>query len=206
MKLQTKFRSPFYLKVTQTLSTKKTGFSIFQFLILYLLLLRIFYAYIGITSEGGKLFSPFLSKYANFPEWLCMAITGASKFLLQVLGYSVSQRTPTNITLAGGGGVNLAWACLGAGAMSLWAAFIVAHRATISFKLKWITGGLGLICFLNVLRVIMIVLSSHYHWTYIRHFDAHTSFNAVTYTCIVLLMYIFVRNYNRKKENKTETA
>lgn len=184
------------MKAIQFIGTKKTGFSIFQFLILYILLLRSFYVYIGITSEGGKLFSPFLTQYINFPQWLCMALAGASKFLLEACGYDVYQRNLANIAIAGGGGVTIAWACLGAGAMSLWVAFIIAHRAAIRFKLKWVAVGIGLICFINILRIMMITLSIHYHWTYIRHFDAHTSFNIVTYAFIILLMYIFVRRYN----------
>ena len=168
---------------------------------MYLLLLKGFYAYIGITSEGGKLFSPFLTKYANFPEWLCMVIAGASKFFLEICGYDVYQRNPTNITIAGGGGVTIAWACLGAGAMSLWVGFIIAHRVALRFKLKWIAVGLGLICFINVLRIMMVALSIHYHWSYIMHFDAHTSFNIVTYSIIALLMYLFVRRYNYAKKN-----
>lgn len=154
----------------------------------------------GITSEGGKLFSPFLNKYANLPQWFSMAIAGSSRLLLQLTGYTVYQLNTTNITLAGGGSVNIAWACLGAGAMSLWAAFIAAHKTALRVKLKWIATGLMLICFINILRVVMITLSIHYHWSYIRHFDAHSSFNIVTYAFIVLLMYIFVRRYNYLKK------
>lgn len=181
-------------------STKKPDFNIFQFLVLYMLLIQGFYAYIGITSEGGKLFSPFLNKYANFPGWLSIAIAQFSRILLQLSGYTVYQLNPANVTIQGARGVTIAWACLGAGAMSLWVAFIVAHKVNIRFKLKWIIAGLGLICLINTLRVALIALSNYYHWTYIRHFDAHSSFNMLTYAFIILLMYIFVRRYNYLKK------
>ena len=171
------------------------------------MLLQGFYFYVGITSEGGKLFSPFLNKYADFPGWLSMIIADLSKLLLEIGGFNVYQLNAANITIAGSRGVTLAFGCLGAGAMSLWIAFIVAHKADIYFKLKWIVAGLGIICFVNTLRVVMIALSNHYHWTYVRHFNAHTSFNMVTYAIIILLMYIFVRRYNHlKKKLSTSTT
>ncbi len=182
---------------------KGSAFNIIKFLVIFVLLLEGFYFYIAITSEGGRLFSPFLSKYLNFPDWLSMTITKFSKFLLEISGYRIYQKTPTNITITGSRGVNLDWACLGAGAMSLWVAFIAAHRCVVKFKLKWIAAGIGLICFVNTLRVVMIALSNHYHWVYIRHFDAHTSFNILTYTIVLLLMYLFVRSYNLLKKDSS---
>ena len=202
LKQPVKLKNPVHLKASSFLNTGKSDFNVIKFLLLYVLLLQGFYLYVGITSEGGKLFSHFLNKYADFPSWLSITIAGLSKLVLEVCGFNVYQINAANITIAGSRGVTLAFGCLGAGAMSLWVAFIVAHKAGIGFKLKWMAAGLGLICFINTLRAVMIALSNHYHWTYIRHFDAHTSFNMVTYAFIVLLMYIFVRRYNRVKEKK----
>lgn len=200
LKQPAKVKTTVHLKAFSFLNTKKSDFNILTFLLLYVVLLQGFYLYVGITSEGGKLFSPFLNKYADFPGWLSMGIAGSSKLLLEICGFDVYQLNAANITITGSKGVTLAFGCLGAGAMSLWIAFIVAHKADFGFKFKWIVAGLGIICFVNTLRVVMIALSNHYHWTYIRHFNAHTSFNMVTYAVIVLLMYIFVRRYNHLKK------
>ena len=199
MKQEIKLKKLAGLKYTGFLQTKKTDFNILLFVLLYVLLLQGFYFYIGITSEGGKLFWPFLRNHLNFPEWLTIMIAKSSKFLLELAGYTVYQRNPSNITIAGGKGVTIAWACLGAGAMSLWIAFITAHKAAIRYKIKWILPGIILICLVNALRIITIALSYHYNWQFPRHFDAHTSFNVLTYAIILIFMFIFVRSFNRAK-------
>lgn len=176
-------------------SNKKTGFNILLFVLLYVILLQAFYLYVGIISPEGKLYSSFLDRYANFPEWLTIFITKTSVLLLKLAGYTVYQRNASNITMAGGGGVNIAWGCLGAGAMSLWAGFITAHKASARYKLKWALAGIMLICIVNILRIMTIVISRHNHWRYPMRFDAHTSFNILTYAIIVAFMYIFIRDY-----------
>lgn len=205
LKLQTRPTSATgYIKTF--FSTEKKDFNIILFVLLYLALLYGFYLYIGIVSPGGKFYAAFLSRYANFPEWLTVLIAKASKGILQLAGYTVFQRKPSNLTLVGGGGVNIAWACLGAGAMSLWTAFVTAHRGLIQYKLKWIVAGIVLICLVNIARVITILLSLHYKWQYPRHFDAHQTFNILSYAVIVAFMYLFVRNYNGKKALKVEKS
>lgn len=180
---------------TALFSNKKTGFNILLFVLLYVILLQGFYLYVGITSPGGRLYSSFLDRYANFPEWLTILIAKTSVLLLKLAGYTVSQKNPANIIMDGGGGVNIAWGCLGVGAMSLWIGFIAAHRAAAGYKLKWMLAGIILICIVNILRVITIVISLHNHWRYPMRFDAHASFNILTYAVIVAFMYIFIRNY-----------
>ncbi len=199
MKQETKVKKPPIFKSAVFFKTQKSEFNILLFVLLYVLLLQGFYLYVGITSEGGKLFWPFLRNYLNFPQWFTIVIAKTSKFLLQLSGYTVYQRSASNITIAGGRGVTIAWACLGAGAMSLWVAFITAHKAAIKYKIKWILPGIILICLVNVFRIITIALSYHYNWQYPLHFDAHTSFNVLTYMVILIFMYLFARNYSRTK-------
>lgn len=178
---------------------KKTDFNILKFLLVFIVLLQGFYLYIGITTQGGKLFSPFLANYLNVPEWLTQLVSKSSKFLLELCGYAVQEKERANITIAGSRGVTIAWGCLGAGAMFLWIGFVVAHRCAVKYKLKWAGIGLGLIFIVNILRVSMIVLSNHYHWTYIRNLNAHTSYNVLTYIIIIVMMYVFVKKFNKQK-------
>jgi exosortase/archaeosortase family protein len=201
LKTQTKLKPLFNLKTFSFKNAKKTDFNVIKFLVIYIVLLQSFYLYVGITSEGGKLFSPFLSKYLNFPGWLTYVIAGLSKFFLSVAGYTIYQQNAANITITGSRGVTIAWACLGAGAMSLWIAFIAAHRGSFKYKTVWIFGGLVLICLVNAARVAMIALSNYHHWLYLQHFNAHTSFNIVTYAVILLFMYVFARSYNKTKQH-----
>jgi exosortase/archaeosortase family protein len=202
LKTQIEFKTASPFKVFNFLNAPKRDFSIIKFGVLYIVLLQGFYLYVGIISEGGKLFSPFLSRYADFPGWLTMLIARSSKFVLEMTGYSVYQKNAANITITGSNGINIAWACLGAGAISLWIAFIAAHRHTIKYKFKWMVAGFILICLVNILRIIMIILSGYHHWEYWKHFDAHQSFNILTYAVILVFMHVFVRSYTKPKQQE----
>ena len=177
------------------MNVRNSQFNVLKFLVIFLILLEGFYAYVGITTKDGKLFSLFLNKYANFPEWVCIGVIGIAKLLLKAAGFVTYQRDVTTLAIEGSGGVNLAWGCLGAGAISLWIAFIAAHKCNFRFKLKWTSAGIIFIFIVNAIRVAMIVLSNHYRWTYLVDFDAHSSFNALTYLIILGLMWIFARRY-----------
>lgn len=185
---------------------KKVKFSIPVFLGVFIVLLQGFYAYVGLTTGGGRIYSSFLSEYVNFPYWLSAFVAKCAVVLLRVIGYTVHQTSAVNVTIEGSRGVTIAWGCLGVGAISLWVAFIVAHRCRLKYKLKWILPGIAIIFALNILRIIMIAISNHYNWVYIRHFNAHSSFNILTYGAIVLLMLFFVRNFNRLPENTMATS
>ena len=179
----------------------KSDFNIVLFVAIFIFLLQGFYFYVGLATPGGKLSMPFLSNYLNFPYWLTVFVTKMTKSVLEILGYSVLQFNPANITIADSRGVTVAWGCLGIGAMSLWLAFILAHRyLSWRIKLKWIISGLVLIFVINVIRITMIALSNHYNWQYVHSFNAHSSFNILTYAAIVIMMAIFVRRYKKIKE------
>jgi exosortase/archaeosortase family protein len=182
---------------------KKTEFNILLFLLLYLVLKYGFYLYVGFVTPGGKLFFSFPERYLNFPYWLTVAVAKLSKLLLEICGYAVYQKNAANITIEGSRGVTLAWGCLGAGAISLWIAFITAHRTKDGYKLKWIVAGCLLIFIVNILRIDMIALSNYYNWKYFQSFNAHTSFDALTYAIILLIMLVFVISYNKKKKKLT---
>ena len=176
---------------------KKSNFSILYFLLTFLILYYGFYFYIGLSTPGGKVFIPFLYNYLNIPYWLSIVVVKLSVLLLKITGYSVYQKSAANITIKGSRGANISWGCLGAGVMILWLAFVSAHRAAFKFKLKWILGGIIFIYIFNAMRIIAILLSYYYHWYYFQSFNAHSTFNNITYVIIIILMIIFVRNYNR---------
>ena len=175
------------------------------FVAIFIFLLEGFYFYVGLATPGGKLSIPFLGNYLNFPYWLSVFVTKASKFVLEICGYSVWQARPDNITITGSRGVTIAWGCLGVGAMSLWLAFIMAHRYLLfRVKLKWIFAGLALIFIINIVRIMMIALSNHYNWYHIHAFNAHASFNTLTYAAIVVMMVVFARRYKKIKNTSPE--
>ncbi|MFT4154834.1 hypothetical protein [Parafilimonas sp.] len=198
--------SEMHSKPVTPASLKKKGFNIILFILLYIVILQGFYFYVGLISPGGRLFSPFLSRHANFPGWLAVFIAKTSGFLLQFAGYSVYQRKPFSLAIAGSSGVTIGWACIGVGAISLWIAFIASHRAPVRYKLKWILPGIILLCILNIARVIIIALSLYYRWHYPMHFDVHTGFNVLTYSVIAIFMYLFAGNYKRLNQSKKNNS
>ena len=179
---------------------KKTDFNILLFVALYFIIKYAFYLYIGFTTPGGRLYFPFVAAYLNFPYWFTEFVATLAKGLLKLGGYEVYQQNAANITIRGARGVTIAWGCLGIAALGLWAAFVVAHRAKARYKLWWIAAGIGLIFIVNILRIDMIALSNYYHWHYMQSFNAHTSFDALTYAVILLMMLVFVLSYNRKRK------
>jgi exosortase/archaeosortase family protein len=181
---------------------KKSDFNILKFLAFFIILLEGFYLYVGIISTGGRLYSYFLARYLNFPYWLTITVAKGAAVLLQVFGYSVHQANASNISVNGATGVTIAWPCLGVAPLSLWISFIVAHRCQTPYKIKWILTGVIIIFLVNMLRIAVIVLSNYHHWFYLEHFNAHTSFNILTYAIILLMMYIFIKNFSFQKKVK----
>lgn len=180
--------------------TGKSGFNLPLFLVIFFALYYGFYFYVGVVTPGGKTFSPFLYRYLNIPEWLSIAVIKCTILLLKIAGYPVYQKSANNVTIAGSTGVTIIWACLGMGVMVLWTAFIAAHKATLAYKLKWISIGIVSIYTFNVLRIVTILLSFKYHWRYPLSFDAHSTFNTFTYIITVVLMAIFIIQYNRAQK------
>lgn len=176
---------------------KGAYFNIARFLLIFLIIHFLFYAYIGILSPSGKTYSPFLNRYANIPAWFTYFICKSAKGLLQLMGYSVYQKAANNVTISGSRGINIIWACLGFGVMSFWTAFIAAHKATIKYKSKWIAIGILLITGINILRIALIALGFHHNWKAFNAIEPHFAFNVVSYIAIIALTVWFVFNYRK---------
>ena len=180
----------------------KSSFNILQFLLVYALLSGWFYAYVGITSLGGKTYSPFLDHYLNVTSWFTWLIAKAALLLLKLTGFTVYQHAPNNVTIAGSRGVTILWACLGFGVMSFWTAFITAHKADWRFKVKWCLAGICIIIALNILRIVLIAVANHYHWLTITSLEPHEAFNIASYLLLFVLLFWFVQHYKQYEKSK----
>lgn len=178
------------------------SFSIPRFILVFILLAGSFYAYVGITSPGGKTYLPFLDHYFNLTEWLTWLIAKTALFILKLCGFAVYQRAPNNITIIGSRGVTILWACLGFGVMSFWTAFVVAHRAAWQFKFSWCLKGIVFITILNITRIILIAVANHYHWEHITSLEPHQTFNIASYILLFVLMAWFIRRYKQYEMEK----
>ena len=181
---------------------KKSNFSIVYFLFIFFILYYGFIIYVGLSTPGGKIYSSFLYSYLNIPDWMSMFVAKASTLLLKILGYDAYQKSAVNVSIHRSRGVTIAWGCIGMAVMFLWFAFIVAHRANFIYKLKWIAAGIILIFLFNIIRITSIVLSYFYNWTYIQSFNAHSTFNFITYIIVILLMGLFIFNYNKMEKKR----
>ncbi len=176
-------------------------FSIPKFLIIFVVLSAGFYGYVGLITPGGKTFSPFLAELPDVTTWFTSFIAKSAKFLLEISGYNVYQKSPSNVTIQGSRGVTILWACLGFGVMSFWTAFVAAHKNPIKYTLKWIAGGVAALIAINIIRIMLIALAFHHNWAMISSFDAHSSFNIAAYVLIFLLMFLFIRDNNKRNSN-----
>lgn len=179
----------------------RTSFNILYFLVIYGFLTVAFNGFIGITSPGGNTYIPWLDHYCNVPAWLTWVIAKFALKLLYLLGFAAAQHAPNNVYIAGSHGVTILWACLGFGVMSFWAAFVMAHRATVQFKLKWTALGICLITILNITRITLIAVANQYRWKALQAIEPHRAFNIASYIVIVGLLVWFVKQYKRYNQS-----
>ena len=177
---------------------KNANFNIIRFLLVFSFLNAGFYSYIGIVSPGGETYNSFYDHYANFPAWLSYLICKGAKGLLELGGYDTYQRTLNTLAIEGSRGVTIIWACLGFGVMSFWVAFVTAHRADWKYKLKWAATGIFLITGLNIVRIALIALATHYNWKAFKAVEPHLAFNIASYILIFGLAIWFISAYNRR--------
>lgn len=173
-----------------------------KFLSCFLILYFFFPFYRGITGKGGKIYSAFLDDHFNIIKGLTGFLTGAAKWILEVLGYPVLQPDYHTLRIGYSGGINVNPACLGWGVMSFWTAFVFANNGTWKHKLKWIVLGLLFIFVLNISRIALIALAAHLRWKTITSFDHHQTFNIFSYGCIFILMYWYIRIQKKYEEIK----
>lgn len=164
-----------------------------KFLTCFFILYFFFPFYWGVTGIGGKIYSPFLDAHLNIIKWLTRFLTGAARFFLEALQYTVYQKNYSSLRIGHTAGVNVNPSCLGWGVMSFWVAFIFANSGDWKHKLKWMVIGIASICILNITRIILITLAIHLRWRTITSLDHHQAFNIFAYGCIFILMFWYTK-------------
>ncbi len=166
-----------------------------QFIGLYLILILLFRGLVGITVQGG-FYVPAAARYFDLVHWFANFIAGAAKTILQLLGYVVSQKTPSQLAILNSHGVNILYPCLGIYVMCFWVSFVFAIEGVLVTKLKWIATGVIIITLLNIVRIAFIVMAYHKHWQLVTSLDPHTVFNYLCYAMVLLLMFLFVKKHD----------
>lgn len=155
---------------------------------------------IGITTPGGY-YVAFADKYLDYIAGYRSLLLDSSKILLQAIGYDVYFKDNYTIKMVTGRGVKVVYSCLGYGIISFWIAFIFANKTSLKKMLKWMTGGVLVICLLNVLRICLMLISVNKHWQSLFNFDNHTWFNIVLYAVLFFMIYLFDRSQQSGKVN-----
>ena len=150
-------------------------------------------AIIGLSAPGGY-YSSFVAKYLNFIPAFRNSLLLSSKYFLSLLGYEAYQTSDIYLRLAGGGGVQLVYSCLGYGVTSFWLAFVFANTGSWKKKLLWMIGGAALLYIINVIRISLTLLGNSEKWHFPFGWDNHTWFNIVAYLAIFGMIYLFDRS------------
>lgn len=143
------------------------------------------------------MYSPFLDEHFNIIKGFTNFLTGAARVFVEAFGYTVSQNNYHTLRIEYSPGINVNPSCLGWGVMSFWIAFIYANTGRWKHKLKWLTIGILSICALNIARIALITLAAHLHWKTITSLDHHQVFNILSYGCIFILMYVYIRHQKK---------
>ncbi|MEO6328092.1 MAG: hypothetical protein ABIO55_04135 [Ginsengibacter sp.] len=153
-------------------------------------------AIIGLAAPGHY-YSWFIHDYFNYVSWFRAFLLNASKAVLSVFGYDTYVFGKYILKIKGGSGVRIVYMCLGYGVMSFWIAFIAANKGRLKRKLLWTSGGLLVICFINIVRICLLLVATNKHWI-IPYFNHHTWFNIFAYLMIFILIYFYDRSLKIK--------
>ena len=182
-------------------------FYLFKFIFAYCVLYYGTLAIIGFSTPEGY-HSNFVEKYLDYIEWLRSVLLRGSKLFLSLLGYKSNIDTTSVhiIRLTGGRGVRIVYSCIGYGVMSFWGAFVYANKGKWTKKIKWIIGGWIAICFINIGRISLLLISINKGWAMPFNLDHHTLFNIAAYTLVFFMIYLFDRSGKKKNTIDTNEA
>ena len=161
-----------------------------RFMLLFLALYYFNIFYLGITTAGGKFYSPFLEHHLNYINWIRNAILYTANFIDNILGVHSYVDGPQIIKSSSGVGVNVWLPCLGLGIISFWIAFVITQTNNWHHKLIWSLAGVVIVWFINCWRIALLLLSLDHKWKGNIFIDHHKMFNIVAYSVIIYLMYL----------------
>jgi exosortase/archaeosortase family protein len=159
-----------------------------KFVLIYASFTILFQAYVGLLDPKGDYFWPVLT-HIDLIQFILDLLKYPVGWLLQLIGYNTRMYL-TGVGILHGPGAHIAFPCLGIGIMITYTSLILAYPG--KNKLLYLISGILLVHVLNIFRifsVILIQLSSR------NSFDtAHTVFNLLAYSGILLLFYRYTRN------------
>jgi exosortase/archaeosortase family protein len=150
-------------------------------------------AVIGLAAPVGY-YSPFVEKYLDYVSWIKYSLINATGGILSLFNIPTHKEPGFLIRITGGRGVIIAMSCVGYGVYSFWIAFVAANRGDLLKKIKWITAGLLILWFINVVRITLFLVAINKGWPMPLGIDHHTWFNIVAYLFIFILIWLYDRS------------
>ncbi|MEO6539129.1 MAG: exosortase/archaeosortase family protein [Ferruginibacter sp.] len=154
---------------------------------------------IGMAAPGGW-YSPFIDHYLNFIGWLRSFLLWGTKSLLNIFGIDTYYPSPLTLKKIKGRGIIMIYSCIGYGVMSFWIAYVFANEGRVRQKFYWMLGGLLLICFINIIRLSLVLISINSSFRF-PFFDHHTWFTIIAYILIFAMMLYYNRMVEKTSQN-----
>ena len=164
-----------------------------KFILFFLSLYYFNILYLGITSPGGKFYSSFLKEHLNYISWLTSSILYVSNIIDHAFGIHSYVENAYQIKTSAGSSVTVWLPCLGLGIMSFWVAFVTTDTGSWKKKLYWGLAGIVAIWFINCWRIALLLLAVEKDWYKNPIIDHHTMFNIVSYTIILLMIWLYYK-------------
>ncbi len=152
----------------------------------------------GLAVPGG-MYSPFVQKYFDMASFMRTFLILSAKYLLHFFNFSTTRIDEYTLRSINGNGIRIVYACLGFAVLCFWAALIIATADKFWHKVKWFFVGFTAICFINIVRISLVLIAVNKGWQYPFNLNHHVWFNIFAYSIIFILMYIYNRNISIKK-------
>lgn len=171
-----------------------------KFILVYVVCYYGTLAVIGLSAEGGH-YSPFVSKYLNYIDWMRSVLLYTCKFVLKIFGIETYLANQYYLKMVNGRGIILVYECIGYGVMSFWTAFVVASMGSFRKKLLWWLGGIAIFFVLNITRLCLLLVATNKNWAFPFGWDHHIWFNTIAYIAMLLLIFYFDRKNSDNETN-----
>ena len=146
-----------------------------------------------------------VKKYTFYDQKFIGSIIYVANFILKGIGYTtftvLQDRDYQTIGIDGSNGVWIGSNCNAITLFSLFSVFIIAYPGRIKDKLWFIPLGILVIHFLNIMRVIALVLIARYY-PHTLNFNHTYTFTFLVYSIIFLLWMVWVNKYSGRLNQK----
>lgn len=169
---------------------------------LFAILYSISYAWAGLTTPANY-YSPFITKYLNYIDWIRSSLLHASKFVGSIFGFD-TYIEGTAVRVVNGLGVDIDYPCIGYGIYSFWLAFILSYPSSLKKRITWLFMGFFIIWLCNVIRIsfLLILVNKDKNIDVYKFGDHHDIYNLAVYSVIILM----ILQYTREKKSPKPIA